>query len=38
MHVLGDDAADGAARYLHGRAVELAAAGAPWEGVDQAAK
>jgi len=36
--VLRSDDADGAARYLHGRAVELAAAGAPWEGVDQAAK
>jgi hypothetical protein len=38
MHVLREDAGDGAARYLHGRAVELAAAGAPWEGVYQAAK
>ena len=38
MGVLRSDDADGAARYLHGRAVELAAAGAPWEGVDQAAK
>jgi two-component system, sensor histidine kinase LadS len=38
MAVLRHDDADGAARYLHGRAVELAAAGAPWEGVDQAAK
>jgi adenylate cyclase len=36
--VLHSDGADGAARYLHGRALELAAAGAPWEGVDQAAK
>jgi class 3 adenylate cyclase len=38
MHVLREDAGDGAARYLYGRAVELAAAGAPWEGVYQAAK
>jgi hypothetical protein len=36
--VLGADDADGAARYLRGRALALAAAGAPWEGVDQAAK
>ena len=36
--VLRSDDADGAARYLHGRAVELAAAGNPWEGVDHAAK
>jgi hypothetical protein len=36
--VLRSDDADGAARYLHGRAVELAASDVPWEGVDQAAK
>jgi two-component system, sensor histidine kinase LadS len=36
--VLHGDDGDGAARYLHGRALELAASGAPWEGVDQAAK
>jgi two-component system, sensor histidine kinase LadS len=36
--VLSADDSDGAARYLRGRALELAAAGAPWEGVDQAAK
>ena len=36
--VLRADDADGAARYLHGRAIELAASDAPWEGVDQAAK
>ncbi len=36
--VLRSDDADGAARYLHARAVELAAAGDLWEGVDQAAK
>jgi class 3 adenylate cyclase len=36
--VLRSDDADGAARYLHGRALELAESAAPWEGVDQAAK
>ncbi len=36
--VLRADDADGAARYLRGRALELEAAGAPWEGVDSAAK
>jgi class 3 adenylate cyclase len=36
--VLRSDEADGAARYLQGRAIELAASEAPWEGVDQAAK
>ena len=36
--VLRSDEADGAARYLHGRALELAESAAPWEGVDQAAK
>ena len=36
--VLRADELDGAARYLHGRAVELAASPTPWEGVDQAAK
>lgn len=36
--VLASDPADGAAAYLRGRCAELAAAGAPWEGVDQAAK
>ncbi len=36
--VLRRDAADGAARYLHGRALELAESESPWEGVDQAAK
>lgn len=36
--VLRADGADGAARYLHGRAVELALADGPWEGVDHAAK
>ena len=36
--VLRLDDVDGAARYLHGRALELAASGVPWEGVDQAAK
>ena len=36
--VLRSDGADGAARYLHGRAVELAVSDVPWEGVDQAAK
>ncbi len=36
--VLGADADDGAARYLHERACALEAAGGAWEGVDQAAK
>jgi class 3 adenylate cyclase len=36
--VLRADDGDGAARYLHARAVELAESDAPWEGVDQAAK
>jgi class 3 adenylate cyclase len=36
--VLHGDALDGAARYLHGRAVELAESEMPWEGVDRAAK
>jgi hypothetical protein len=36
--VLRADDADGAAHYLHGRSLELAASEAPWEGVDQAAK
>lgn len=36
--LLRTDDADGAARYLQGRALELAGSGLPWEGVDQAAK
>jgi two-component system sensor histidine kinase ChiS len=36
--ILRADDADGAARYLHGRALELATSEVPWEGVDQAAK
>jgi two-component system sensor histidine kinase ChiS len=36
--VLAADDADGAARYLRGRALELAGSELPWEGVDQAAK
>jgi class 3 adenylate cyclase len=36
--ICGADPDDGAARYLHERALALEAAGGPWEGVDQAAK
>jgi class 3 adenylate cyclase len=36
--VLRRDDGDGAARYLHGRALELALSDMPWEGVDHAAK
>lgn len=37
-NVLAVDDHDGAARYLQARAVELAAADAPWPGFDRAAK
>jgi hypothetical protein len=36
--VLRANAGDGAARYLHGRARDLAAAPTPWEGFDRSAK
>jgi class 3 adenylate cyclase len=36
--VLRADADDGAARYLHGRARDLAMADTPWDGFDRAAK
>jgi Flp pilus assembly protein TadD len=36
--VLRADDGDGAARYLRGRALELAVSPAAWEGVDRAAK
>ena len=36
--VLARNPDDGAARYLQGRAIELAASAEPWEGVDHAAK
>jgi len=36
--VAAADPEDGAARYLHERALALEAADGPWEGVDQAAK
>jgi hypothetical protein len=36
--VLTRDPDDRAARYLQGRAMELATSGEPWDGVDRAAK
>jgi class 3 adenylate cyclase len=36
--VLASDPDDRAARYLQGRAIELATSGEPWDGVDHAAK
>lgn len=36
--ICGADPEDGAARYLHERALALEVAGGAWEGVDQAAK